>query len=217
MFDDVSTVGILLQMVKGLGITLELTFLSFAIALIMGTVLAMMRISPIVPLRACGLVYVEVIRNIPLLAIIVLFVFGLPLVGIKYSFFASVVMCISLYEASYICETLRSGVNTVARGQAEAARSLGLSFSQSMRHVILPQTFRTVVQPLGNVFIGLTLNTSLASVVGVVELTGTANQLNLQLAQPIPLLFGAGAGYLLICVGAGQLIGLIERRVRFAR
>lgn len=176
-----------------------------------------MRVSPVTSMRAVGTLYVEVIRNVPLLVLLVLFIFGLPEVGVRYSLFTSAVICISGYEACYICEAVRAGINTIAVGQAEAARAIGLTFSQSLRHVILPQAFRSVVQPLGNVFIGLALNTSLAAAVGVVELTGAADRLDLAIVAPIPIFFGAGLAYVLLTLSAGSLTGVIERRVAFKR
>lgn len=208
---------VLTAMLHGLGVTLELTVLSFVIAALAGTVLAVMRVGPVPSLRMLGTAYVEVIRNIPLLVLMILFVFGLPEIGVRYSLFTSAVICISGYEACYICEALRSGINTIAVGQAEAARAIGLTFGQTLRCVILPQAFRSVVQPIGNVFIGLALNTSLAAAIGVVELTGQADRLDLAIVRPIPLFFGAGLGYVLITLSAGMLTGVIERRVAFRR
>ena len=113
------------------------------------------------------------------------------------------IVVIALYEAAYIAEALRSGVNAVAMGQGEAARALGLTFGQSLRHVILPQALRTVIQPIGNIFIALAMNTSLAGAVGVVDLTAAANRVNLMEAQPIPIFVGAGLAYALIAACAG--------------
>jgi glutamate transport system permease protein len=207
----------LTTMLHGFAVTLELTFLSFAVAAVLGTVLAVMRVGPVSSLRTVGTLYVEVVRNVPLLVLLVLFIFGLPEVGIRYSLYTSAVICISGYEACYVCEALRSGINTIAVGQAEAARAIGLTFGQSLRYVILPQAIRSVVQPIGNVFIGLALNTSLAAAVGVVEMTGAADRLDLAIVRPIPLFFGAGLGYVIITLSAGSVTGIIERRVAFKR
>ena len=136
--------------------TVALTLLSFAGALLVGLLVAVLRIVPVPLLRSAGAVYVEVWRNIPLLAWLVLFVFGLPEVGVKMPLFWTAFTAIALYEAAFVAEALRSGVNSVASGQGEAARALGLSFRQSLRHVILPQASRRVVQPLANIAIALT-------------------------------------------------------------
>ncbi|MGW1991478.1 amino acid ABC transporter permease [Embleya sp. NPDC001921] len=201
----------------GITTTLELTALSFAGALLIGIVVAAMRVSPVAALRGVGTVYVETFQNTPLLVLLVLFVFGLPEVGVIFPLFTTAVIVIALYEAAYIAEAVRSGINTVSIGQAEAARALGLTFGQSLRLVILPQALRGVVQPIGNIFIALTMNTSLAAAVGVVELTSAANRVNLLEAQPIPVFVGAGLGYMVICAAAGLLTGVIERKVAIVR
>ncbi|MYS85567.1 amino acid ABC transporter permease [Embleya scabrispora] len=201
----------------GITTTLELTALSFAGALLIGVVVAALRVSPVAALRGVGTVYVETFQNTPLLVLLVLFVFGLPEVGVIFPLFTTAVIVIALYEAAYIAEAVRSGINTVSIGQAEAARALGLTFGQSLRLVILPQALRGVVQPIGNIFIALTMNTSLAAAVGVVELTSAANRVNLLEAQPIPVFVGAGLGYMVICAVAGLLTGVIERKVAIVR
>ncbi|GCD94960.1 amino acid ABC transporter permease [Embleya hyalina] len=201
----------------GIVTTLELTALSFLGALLIGVVVAAMRVSPVTALRGVGTVYVETFQNTPLLVLLVLFVFGLPEVGVIFPLFTTAVIVIALYEAAYIAEAVRSGINTVSIGQAEAARALGLTFGQSLRLVILPQALRGVVQPIGNIFIALTMNTSLAAAVGVVELTSAANRVNLMEAQPIPVFVGAGIGYMLICATAGIVTGMIERKVAIVR
>src|SRR5206468_7112391 len=132
---------------------------------------------PILPLRVVGAVYVEFFRNIPLLTLLVLIVFGLPDIGITYSLFTSAVLGLSLSGAAFVCEAIRGGINAVSVGQAEAARAIGLSFGKSLRHVILPQAFRTMVQPLTNIFIGVLLSSALAAAVGVDELTNRSSQL----------------------------------------
>jgi glutamate transport system permease protein len=116
-------------LVGGLGITLELSLLGFLGALLLGTILTVMRVSPITPLRVGGTLYVEVFRNVPLLAFLVLFVFGLPDAGITYSLFTSEVLCLALYFGAYVCEAVRGGINAVPVGQAEAARARGGNFN----------------------------------------------------------------------------------------
>ncbi|MDI2128982.1 amino acid ABC transporter permease [Yinghuangia seranimata] len=201
----------------GMTTTLELTALSFAGALLIGIVVAAMRVSPVPVLRGVGTVYVESFQNTPLLVLLVLFVFGLPEVGVIFPLFTTAVIAIALYEAAYIAEAVRSGINTVPVGQAEAARAIGLGFGQSLRLVILPQALRAVVQPIGNILIALTMNTSLAAAVGVVDLTAAANRVNLLEAQPIPVFVGAGLGYMAVCALVGLLTNLIERKVAIVR
>ena len=182
----------------GLLVTLELTVLGFAGALVIGTVLAVFRVSPIPPLRWVGAVYVEVLRNMPLLTLLVLVVFGLPDIGIRFSLFTSAAICMAVFAGAFVCEAVRGGINTVPVGQAEAARSLGFTFTQSLRYVILPPAFRTMVQPLVNIFIGVVLGSSLASAVGVSELTNRTQVLNLQSAEAVVLFLVSGAIYLAV-------------------
>jgi His/Glu/Gln/Arg/opine family amino acid ABC transporter permease subunit len=193
--------------------TVALTLLSFAGALLVGLLVAVLRIVPVPLLRGVGAVYVEVWRNIPLLAWLVLFVFGLPEVGVKMPLFWTAFTAIALYEAAFVAEALRSGVNSVASGQGEAARALGLSFRQSLRHVILPQASRRVVQPLANIAIALTMATALAGVVGVVDMTRAAQRINLELAQPLLVFTGVGLCYLVMAAGIGFGARVLERRL----
>ncbi|NUW44068.1 amino acid ABC transporter permease [Nonomuraea rhodomycinica] len=198
---------------QGLVVTLQLTAASFLGAAVLGVVVTALRVSPVRVLRAIGTAYVETFQNLPLLVLLVLAVFGLPEIGIQADLLVTAIVVIAVYEAAYIGEALRSGVNAVSKGQGEAARAIGLTFTQSLRHVILPQALRTVVQPLGNIFIALTMNTALAGAVGVIDLTAAANRVNLVEAQPIPIFVGAGLAYALLAACAGFVTGRLEKRL----
>jgi glutamate transport system permease protein len=202
---------------RGMRTTVSLTLLSFALAMVIGIVVAAGRVSPIPPLRAAGAVYVEVFRNMPLLVLFVLFFFGLTKVGIKYGAFTTAVVVLGLYTGAYVAETVRSGINAVSRGQAEAARSLGLTFRQMMTGVVLPQALRTVVGPLGGLFIALVKNSSIATVIAVQELLSRTDSLSNETARPIPVYLGASAAYLILTVPAGALFREIERRTAIRR
>ncbi len=202
---------------RGMRTTASLTLLSFAVAMLIGLVVAAFRVSPVPPLRAAGTAYVEVFRNIPLVVLFVLFFFGLPKIGVLYSPYYSAVIVLAVYTGSFLAETIRAGVNTVAKGQAEAARSIGLTFPQTLRIVILPQALRTVVQPMGNIFSALIRNTSVAYTISVIDLTGAADRLNTDTARPMQVFIGAAIAYLLMTLPAGYVIGLIEQRVAFKR
>ncbi|MBE3016025.1 amino acid ABC transporter permease [Microbispora sp. NPDC046973] len=202
---------------QGLVVTLQMTAASFVGAAAVGLVIVAMRVGPVPVLRTVATVYVETLQNLPLLVLLVLAVFGLPEIGLKAGLTTTAIVVIALYEGAYIAEALRSGVNAISAGQGEAARALGLTFGQSLRHVVLPQALRTVVQPIGNIFIALTMNTSLAAAVGVVELTAAANRVNLLEAQPIPIFVGAGLAYAAIAACAGFVTGRLERRLAVAR
>jgi glutamate transport system permease protein len=195
-------------LLRGLLATLELTGLSFVFAFFIGLFVATARVSPVRSLRGVGTAYVELFQNIPLLAWLVVFVFALPQAGFILPLFQTAVLVLSLYEGAYVGEVVRSGINTIARGQGEAARAIGLSTGQALR---------SVVQPLGNVFIATTMATSLTAAVGVVELTSSANSLDLQYAQPIAIFVGAGIAYMAVNLIVGQVTGIVERRLAVER
>lgn len=201
---------------NGLKLTLLVTGLAFSGALVLGALLAGMRISPIAPLRAVSALYVEVGRNVPLLALLFLTVYGLPQIDIRISLFWSAVLVLICYEAVYASEALRSGVNAVDPGTAMAARALGFTNLETFWSIILPQAARNVVQPLTNVFIKTTLNSSIIAIIGLVDVTGAAERINI--ASPQPLLFvAAGLVYVTISLLAGQGAARIERIVDRAR
>jgi glutamate transport system permease protein len=203
---------------QGFLTTLELTVIASVLALVLGTLLAAMRVSPVPTLRGAGTAYVETVRNTPLTVVFFFVVFVLPQLDIRLSFFVFAVIAVTVYHAAFFCEAVRSGINAVAVGQAEAARSIGLTFSQSLRLVILPQAFRTVVPPLINVVIALTKNTSIAAAFGAVELTAIGTRLaNANGDAVIPVLAGVAVCYLAITLPSGWLAGWLERKVAVAR
>jgi glutamate transport system permease protein len=201
----------------GFRTTLALTLASFALALVIGLIVASMRVSPVAPLRAAGTAYVETIRNIPLLVLLFLFFFGFPKLGIQYPPFPSAVIVIGAYTGSFVAEAIRSGVNTVARGQAEAARAIGLTFPQSLRYVVLPQAVRAVVAPIGNIFVALIKNTALASTISVMDLGFVTDRLINETAQPVAIFLGAVGSYLILALSAGWLFSVVEHRVAIKR
>ena len=197
--------------------TVWLTLVSFAAAFAVGTLVAAWRVGPVAPLRLAGTVWVEGFRNTPLTVLFVIFFFGLTKVGVSYSRFTSAVIVLAVYTSAFMSETVRSGINAVSRGQAEAARALGLTFPQTLRTVVLPQALRSVVGPIGNLFIALTKNSSIASVIAVADITKVADNLNTETAQPVPVFLGAAVAYLLLTLPSGWLFGAIERRVAVKR
>jgi len=197
--------------------TIEIVVLGFAGALVIGTVLAIFRVSPILPLRAFGWLYVEAFRAVPLLVVLVLYVFGLGDIGILLSPFAAVCLGIAMYVGAIVCETVRSGIRGVPLGQVEAARAIGFTFGQSLRHVVLPQAFRAMVQPFGNAFIGVVLGTALAAAVGAQELTYAAQRVGQDTGDSLLSIGIAAVLYIAVTLGSAYIFGRIERRVRFAR
>lgn len=201
----------------GMRRTLELSVLSFLFAFVVGVVVAALRVSPVPPLRWASATYVELVRNTPLLVLMFLMVFGLPSVGFTYSYFVSAIIVLSAYTGTFVAETVRSGINAVSKGQAEAARAVGLTFPQVLRLVVLPQALRTVVGPLGGIFIALLKNSSLAAVIAVPELTSSAEEIGTATAQFVPAYLGAAAAYLILTIPSGFGVGWLERRVAIRR
>lgn len=201
----------------GLGITLYLTAASFVLAMVLGTVVATFRISPIAPLRAVGLVYVEVFRNIPLMSLIIVVVYALPEIEILLSYETAVIASMSLVGGAFICEALRTGINSVGAGQIEAARSVGFTFTGVLRYVVFPQAFRSMVQPFVSILIAIFLSSSLAGVVGVVDLTQTVSWINNRESLGLVTFGVAAVIYSLISLGIATVGGHLERRVRVLR
>lgn len=203
----------------GLLVTLRLTLWSGAIALVVGVVLAALRVSPLRPLRALAALYVEVLRNTPLTLVFFFMIFVAPQFGVLTPLgFSTAVVCLAAYTAAFVCEAVRSGINSVGVGQAEAARAIGLTFGQTLREVILPQAVRSVIPPLINVFVALTKNTSVAAGFAVVELMASGRRLTVtNSADGIWILVGVALFYLVITIPAGLLSSALERRVAFAR
>lgn len=187
-------------------------------ASLIGTFVALLRISPIPALRMIATVYTELVRNTPLTLVFFLVIVVLPVLNLGLDSMAGAFLALSIYTSPFIAEALRSGVNGVPMGQAEAARSLGLNFNQTIRYVIFPQAMRMVVPPLINVFIALTKNTSVASGFYVVELVAQSKILaNAHGDQVISMLLGIALFYLIITVPLGLVAARIERKVAVLR
>jgi glutamate transport system permease protein len=198
--------------------TLGLSLLAGLLALVLGTLLAAMRVSPIPPLRGLATFYVETFRNTPLTVVFFFIIFGLPQIDFVIGFFPGAVLSVGLYTAAFVCEAVRSGVNAVSGGQAEAARALGLTFGQSLREVVLPQAFRTVVPPLGNVLIAMVKNTSIAAGFSVSDLSSLLPRLvNADAGDLTLVLVGVVVGYMVITLPSALAVNRIERRVAILR
>ncbi|MEE1618822.1 amino acid ABC transporter permease [Brachybacterium sp. J153] len=198
--------------------TLTLAALSGVIALVLGTLIAALRVSPYLPLRSVATAYTEFLRNTPLTIVFFFYVFVTPSIGFTFSYRVAAVIALSCYTSAFVAEAVRSGINSVAVGQAEAARSLGMSFRQNLFIVVLPQAFRTAIPPLISVFIALVKNTSVAGAFSVFELFAMSRRLtNVYSADVIAILIGVALCYLIICIPLGQLAGHLERKVAFAR
>ncbi|MGY1456738.1 amino acid ABC transporter permease [Streptomyces sp. SS8] len=207
-------------------VTVQLTFYSAIGSLIWGTVLAGMRVSPTPLMRTFGTVYVNAVRNTPLTVIIVATSLGLyQTLGItlaggdsKEIGFRLAVLGLIAYHATFVCEALRSGINTVPVGQAEAARALGLGFFQVLTLIILPQAFRSVVAPLANVLIALTKNTTVAAAIGVSEAALLMKEMVEIESDAIFAVFSIFAlGFVVLTLPTGMLLGWVSKRVAVKR
>lgn len=206
-----------LPLLSALGTTILMAVVAGVAAIVLGTLVTAARISPIPVLRGLAFAYVQFFVNVPLLVLLILAVFALPDAGLLLPLTPTAIIVLALYEAAYVAEAIRSGVNTVGSGQVEASRALGFTLTQSLRLVVVPQALRAAVQPIGNVMIALTMNTALAAAIGVVELSSQANKLNLVQAQPILIFTVAGLIYMALALIIGLGAGRIEKRVAIRR
>ena len=204
---------------EGFRTTLVLALISGVLSLVIGVLLAACRVSPVPVLRALGTTYVELLRNTPLTMIFFAVTTVFPVVLLRLSPLPGAVVALTLYTSAFVCEVVRSGINGIPVGQAEAARSVGMTFGQTLTTVVLPQAVRGVLPPLVNVFIALAKNTSVAG--GgffVFELFGVGRRLTNEYPAGITeVLIGVAIFYLLITVPAGQLVGVLERKVAVLR
>jgi glutamate transport system permease protein len=199
--------------------TLFLAVVSGLIALVVGTLLAAARVSPVAALRGFSTLYVEITRNTPLTIVFFFCAVVLPRLGVTFQQFEpAAIIALSAYTSAFVAEAVRSGVNSVGIGQAEAARSIGMNFGQTLTLVVLPQAIRTVIPPLINILIALVKNSSIAGGFYVLELFGTGKQLaNANGNAVMEVLFGIAFFYLLITVPLGLLANYVERKVAIAR
>ena len=205
-------------------VTIQLSLWSAFGALVLGTVIAVLRVSPVPVLRLLGTGYVNTFRNTPLTLLMVFSILGLTYVlGIQLSpnvktnvfLWAIVVLCI--YHAAFVCEALRSGVNTVPAGQAEAARSIGLTFSQTLTEVVLPQAFRGAIAPLGSTMIALVKNTTVASVIGVSDAAYLMAEIIENETGGVVVFFLFALGFVILTLPLGVWFTSLSRRLAVKR
>jgi glutamate transport system permease protein len=216
---------------EAFGYTLWLFLVAGALSLLLGTFLVALRVGPIAVLSRAAAVYVTVVRNTPLLIMFAFFAFAAPIFGIQFkwldvhigefdftSFFGAAVVSLTLYTSTFVCEALRSGVNAVPLGQAEAARAIGLPFSGVMSQVVLPQAFRASVPPLASVQIALIKNTSVAAVFGVAEATSQMRSFTNDFAtQRLGIFIMFALGYIVLVELFSFMAVRLERRWAVAR
>ncbi|MGW9453636.1 amino acid ABC transporter permease [Streptomyces sp. NPDC055632] len=206
-------------------VTVRLTVYSAIGSLVWGTLLAAMRVSPVPLMRGFGTVYVNVVRNIPLTVIIVFTSLGLfQTLGVDMGAerfttinFRLAVLGLTVYTSAFVCEALRSGINTVPLGQVEAARAIGLNFPQVLRIIVLPQAFRSVVGPLANVLIALTKNTTVAAAIGVAEAALLMREMIENEAQLILVSAIFAVGFLCLTLPTGLFLGWVAKKAAVKR
>ncbi len=187
-------------------------------SLLLGTLLAAFRVSPLPPLRWVGEAWVTGFRNCPLAVVLFACAFGLPEIGITAPFLVFGIIGLTAYTAAFVCEAVRAGINSVAPGQAEAARAVGLTFQQTLGYIVLPQAWRSVVPPLGSVIIAMIKNSAIVGAFGVGgELFSVEGSLTAQGNPALISLTGVALGYLALTIPAGILLGVLERKVAIAR
>jgi len=197
----------------GFKVTLLVSFIALIGSFVLGTVLAVFRIAPIKLLNWIGTVYVEFVRNIPLLIIAFFLFVGLPSIGIRLDGMIAGTIALIVYTSAFIAEAIRAGIMSVPKGQMEAARSSGLTYIQTMRYVILPQAIKIVIPPLGNQFINLVKNSSILSVLAVSELMYQADLISLRTFVVFDVYIFVAVFYLIITLPLSYGVNAFEKRL----
>jgi polar amino acid transport system permease protein len=200
-------------LLQGLWITILLGLVSIAAGFVGGLALALVRLFGPPWLRVIARIYIDVLRSIPLLVLLVLVYYALPFVGIRLSSFSAAAVTLTMVSCAYTAEIMRAGIEAVPKGQSEAANAMGMNFSQRMRDVVLPQALRIVVPPLTSNCINVLKDTALASVVALPDLLKQATQAQALAANPTPLI-GAALLYLVLLLPLVQLVANFESRRR---
>ncbi|MCD8104379.1 MAG: ABC transporter permease subunit [Lachnospiraceae bacterium] len=199
--------------------TWKLTALAFALAFIIGIAITILRISPIRPLRAAGEIYVQIFRNIPGAALLIILVYAFPYLGLLWSYYSCVLIATSLIPSAFCSEYLMSGMNTIDFGQIEAARSLGMTFFQTIKNVVLPQALRSTVLQMTNLLVATMLTTALASQVPLnpTDLTGIVSYINTRTVGGITAFAISALLYCATAVVIGRIGSWLDRKVRILR
>ena len=207
------------QYAEALFTTWKLTALSFSLAFVIGVAVTVMRVSPVRPLRIAGEIYVQIFRNIPGAALLILLVYAFPYLNIVWSYFTCVLIAASLIPAAFCSEYLMAGINTIPVGQIEAARSIGMTFVQTISKVVITQSLRSSVLPLTNLLVATMLTTALASQVPLKprDLTGLVAHINTHAVGGVTAFFISAMLYCGTAVVIGQVGNLIDKRVRILR
>ncbi|MEU8113040.1 amino acid ABC transporter permease [Micromonospora sp. NPDC048986] len=203
--------------VEGFTNTVKLFLIAAVGSLVLGTLLGAMRVSPVPALRAFGATYVNLVRNTPLTLVFAFLVFAVPKLDVNIEYFSSAAVALTVYTSAFVCEVIRSGVNTVAAGQAEAARALGMTFGQVLTLIVLPQALRAMVPPMMSVFIAMLKNTTIAAGFSVLE-AGAIPAYMAERGEPqFAVLLWITIGFLILILPLVALQRFLERKWRVAR
>ncbi|MEQ4303159.1 ABC transporter permease subunit [Plantactinospora sp. B6F1] len=203
--------------IDGFTTTVNLFLRSAVFTLLLGTLLGAMRVSPVPALRAFGATYVNLLRNTPLTLVFAFLVFAVPKLDVNIDYFPAACIALTLYTSAFVCEVVRSGVNTVAAGQAEAARALGMTFDQVLGLIVLPQAFRSMVPPMMSVMIAMLKNTTIAAGFSVLE-AGAIPAYMAERGEPqFAVLLWITIGFLILILPLVYLQRFLERKWTVAR
>jgi putative glutamine transport system permease protein len=202
---------------KGLGQTALTSALALVLSLAIGAVIGTLATSPWRAARALNRVYVDLVQNVPLVMLVILFYYGLPHVGITFSVFSIGVLCLGVYHGAYVGEVIRAGIQSVHRGQLEAALSQGFTYTQAMRHIILPQAFQVVMPPLTNQAVSLIKNSSILNAIAGGDLMSVADTWASGNSLYLPAYLFIWVLYFAICFPLAQWARRAEQRVMKAR
>ncbi|MCQ5376205.1 MAG: amino acid ABC transporter permease [Methanomassiliicoccales archaeon] len=197
---------------KGAILTIEISLSAIALGFALGVPMGLARISRILPVRMLATGYVEALRGTPLLVQIFIVYFGLPSIGIYLDPLVSGILAVGLNSAAYQAEIIRGGIQSVPKGQMEAARSMGMTYGQSMRRVVLPQAMRLIIPPMTNEFIILIKDSSLVSAISVWELTLVAKELNAKYFDPFTIFLFVAAVYFIMTFATSKILRVVEKK-----
>ncbi|MFF8818650.1 MULTISPECIES: amino acid ABC transporter permease [Leucobacter] len=209
-----NVIGVMPKLIKGVPVVAQLALGAMILALVLGLLIALARLSSSRILRGIAVVYVEVLRGTPLLVQLVYIYFVLPVVGVQLDPIAAGIIGLGLNYAAYLSEVYRTSILAIDSGQTEAALSLGYTPTKALWRIVIPQSFKVALGPIGNYFIAMVKDTALTSVIAVSEILKTANTLNSQTFQTVEIYTAAAVLYLALSLPLSRLVIVLEKKVR---
>jgi polar amino acid transport system permease protein len=200
-------------LLKGCVMTVELTVITLVVGTVLGIIFALMRLSSNIVLSQISNFYTWIIRGTPMLLQLFFFYYGLPSVGIRLTPFQAAVIGLGLNSGAYMAEIIRGGILSIDKGQFEAAKALGFSYTETMQKIILPQTFKVIIPPVGNEFITILKDTSLVSTIAMVELMRSAQQMYASTFKPIEIFATAAMLYLILTTVFTTIFSVYEKKL----